>query len=618
MLYEHFRSPNNFICLIVFILLISCENTPTSDSDIDGLNEDFSVWVDSSFYGLSATHNSHIDAEFSNNLLPYTPVFDLKLKLNAPSRRDEISKIIIYDDQQYGWEFTKNQLEGFFSVSDSMYYFENLLLKPTSEFNDKLFFVRVIGNDNQYSHDYNFIFKGDYPLFVYTTNYWKTSENLEIEYSINRSNSSGYNPLVNPDSITLVWLDANKEILSTTPQIKGQIRNNDFAREFYSYYETNSIPDNAAYSYSIFSKRKFNSKYRLVTSIDPIITRLQFATDFIDFDDYDHKIIYADNEIAIFITSDQQNSNQFSTLHIFNTNLEEKVTEITVFGRFYYENNLAHFDANQQNIYYFDENGKASFYNLETKLYSNIAITSTNIYNNYVLPFGDQIIFFTGISTYIYNADKDSGSNINFNFNFRDYSSYFYSNVTKALYLGDKEGENFVEITNPDSSNNFLGKENYRSNNLSSYSNSKSKLHYSSIDTSLVHTSGAVLSLKKTISFSSDSALTTLPTISGYASGWIDQENLLIVLDYQSSEKIRVFKKIGDSFIEYGYFEPFGSPVDIFIVDNTVKVSTIYYQGSNKPSVTLLVSYSLDDLILNSAEKRTPPLYIPMKKVSIY
>lgn len=603
-----------YILGFIALFLVNCEDNPTSLSEVNPSDSGFNVIVDSSFYRLTATHNSHIQENFLNSAIPYTPVFDLTVKLNEPSRRKKINKLIIYDDQEYGWEFTAENLENYFNTSDSTYYFYNLLFKPNYTLNDKLFFIRLIGEGNESSLDYNFIFKGEYPYFIYSTNYWTSTQSLETELFINQNNSSGYNPLINTDSVSFIWLNEEKDVSNIVPQIKDQLQVNDYGRYFYSKFETSIIPDEAMFSYVSLSEFKFNSEYRIITSIDPIISRLPSISEFLELNEYEQRIIYADNETAIFLTWDSENSNMYSTIHIFDLELETKIHELTIFGVYYRENNLVHYNSDQQTLYFFDKNADASSFNLETKQQSKIGFTTNNLYYNYVLPFGQKIIFFDGSSQYLYDINSNSGNGINFNFNFWDYNSYLYSDITDAIYMGDDRSEYFLEITTSDSIN-FTGEMNFQNNNLSTYSNANQKLHYSSSDSSLIHTSGAIISLKKSVSFSSDSALVNTPSISAFASGWIDDENLLIVLDYQSEQKIRVFKKINNSLTEYGYLEPFGNPIDIFVNGNDIKVSSLYYQGESQPSKTIIVSYSIDDIIGIDATKSFKPDFKQMKRI---
>lgn len=611
----------SLLITFIFFSLINCDSATSTDIDGEGLDLGFTVIVDSSFYRLSATHNSHIYKyeELSNNNLIYTPIFALTIKLNEPSRRDEIKKLIIYDNQQYGWEFTKNELENHFSTFDSTYTFSNLLFKPAYEFADKLFFVRIIGDENQSSLDYNFIFKGDYPALLNTTNYWTSSDALEFEFSNNTFSNYpvGYNPLLDPDTVSLVWLDKNKEILSITPQIKDITEQTAYSRNFYSYTVTTSAPDGATYAYSLVSESRFNNEYQLITSVDPIIDRLPFITDFFELSNSDQKIIYSDNETAIFLTPSSIDQNQFSSLLIYDLINNNELTEINIFGRFFDENNLVHYSASQQSLYFFDQNREASYYNLETEQQVNLGFTSTDQYYNYILPFGESIIYYTRNSNgHLFNINNNEVVDINFNISFRDYNSYFYSVDTKALYMGDESSESFIKITTTDSVT-FTGEVNYRNNNLSSYSRSKLKLHYSSSDSSLIHSSGAILSLKNSISFTEPSTLTSIPFLSSFASGWLDEEKLLFVLDNQSNEKIRVFKKIDNNFTEYGYLESYGSPLDIFVDRDSIKVSSYYYQGSNSQPITILVSYSLDDIKPYSDLEKTSSRYTKMKKVSL-
>jgi len=198
------KSINAFVVILVSTLLLnSCGDEITNHySQGDGTPPDVNVVFSS--YVLKTIHSFHMD---TTAYPEYNYVIDLNLKLDKPQNRSQINKMIIVNEEGTGWEFFKDELEGFFSSAMEGYELKNLIFRSSSQYLN-LYTVKLFSSTNGTAQDYQFIL---IPDFIYSSGInhrWYTQNTYQIDL--------GY--YFTPSASTegeIYWLDQNKGLLSS-------------------------------------------------------------------------------------------------------------------------------------------------------------------------------------------------------------------------------------------------------------------------------------------------------------------------------------------------------------------------------------------------------------------
>jgi len=198
------KSINAFVVILVSTLLInSCGDEITNNySQGDGTPPDVNV-VFSSFV-LKTIHSFHMD---TTAYPEYNYVIDLYLKLDKLQNRSQINKMIIVNEEGTGWEFFKDELEGFFSSAMEGYELKNLIFRSSSQYSN-LYTVKLFSASNGTAQDYQFILVPDF-IYPHSINHlWYTQNTYQIDLGYDFTPSASIEG-------EIYWLDQNKGLLSS-------------------------------------------------------------------------------------------------------------------------------------------------------------------------------------------------------------------------------------------------------------------------------------------------------------------------------------------------------------------------------------------------------------------
>lgn len=190
------------LILCVFVSFYSCKEEITDNKPVDEETSAPDVNVIFSNYSLQTVHSFHMDTTSypENNY-----GINLNLILDKPENRNQINKMIIVSEEGYGWEFFRNELEGFYSDSLKGYRFNNLIFRFTTDRPvSVLYKVRIFSDNNKAANDYQLIITPDFIYTEYLTHNWYSNDTYQLHF---------YNSMA-VDDCEVVWLSARKEPIS--------------------------------------------------------------------------------------------------------------------------------------------------------------------------------------------------------------------------------------------------------------------------------------------------------------------------------------------------------------------------------------------------------------------
>lgn len=196
------------ISAFIFILIFSsCSDTITNQyfqKEEGGNPPDVNVIYSS--YSLETVHSFHMD---SSAYPEYNYCVDLKLKLDKPENRSQINKMIIVNEDGFGWEFLSSELESFYSDTLGGYDMENLVYNSsTGSYSSPYYRVKLFSASNKKAEDYELIIPPDFISSFYISHGWYTQDiyQLSLDYYRYLSAKQG----------TVIWLNQNKQNIGQT------------------------------------------------------------------------------------------------------------------------------------------------------------------------------------------------------------------------------------------------------------------------------------------------------------------------------------------------------------------------------------------------------------------
>jgi|GEM_PF-4334066 len=240
------------LILCVFISFYSCKDQITDNKPDDEETSAPDVNVIFSNYSLQSIHSSHMDttAYPQNNY-----GINLNLILDKPENRNQINKMIIVSEEGYGWEFFRNDLEGFYSDSLKGYRFNNLIFRFTTDRPASVLYkVRIFSDNNKAANDYQLIITPDFIYTEYLTHNWYSNDTYQVLF---------YNSMA-VDDCEVVWLNARKEpisrIIVTLPYNSTPVR-------------IDNVPSNAFYFYLDLARTRYGIKSTMKSAVYAVANR---------------------------------------------------------------------------------------------------------------------------------------------------------------------------------------------------------------------------------------------------------------------------------------------------------------------------------------------------------
>lgn len=604
----------------VFLCLTQCDSTTSTDTnDID---LDFGVYADSSFHTITVAHYSQVYGLPTRNTNPeYLQILDLEIVLSNPERRDEIKKILIFDELSFGWEFQNSELESNYSEERGSYLFKDLLLNSSLIDYDKLFSVRILGNQNQRDFDYNFIAKGDLPYSVNAQNYWISGGLLEYELfsrAYYYPQLRGYNAIQNSDTISINWHGGSQDLLSTET-----LSSTDFESEESSniyIYQSNPPPQGTSYSSFSFTQRRTTSKYTLLTAMVPVVDLLSPNAALYDPEDNNFRVLGSNEGDVIIATPNSNDQNNYIDIKIYDEETTDKVDQFTAYGSLYNDLFSTYFDEEKNKVFYVNNQEDVYAYDLTTKtsdFVSELRFLS-NIYELMIFPFGtDSILVHANNATFLVNTNTGESQSFSFGIN-DNVNSYYYSEEFNSLFLARNNTWFYKVFWNQESQALNLESK-YNNVSQSGSSGNIFNLHVSTKDSMLFHSTGFAVSLKNNVSFSDDSSTILLPSMEGYSSVWIEEKSSLIVLEGSNNTLLHSYTFDGISFTKTGELSVINGAYSIKNSSHSsydLETNSAYYQGQFNNRAVLIEKYSLGDFTSDIEKKSINAKYKLMKRVN--
>ncbi len=600
--------------------MLSCsESDPTAV-----VEEPFDIIVTNADPVVEVIHPSHLPENIVTDTINYAIVLSLTVEINKPDERDKINKVIIFDSDNMGWEFSFSELESMYSDLNQSYSINNLVFRRSQVNGDKLFVIRLLNSENENAGDYDFILKGDLPEPAETSNYWIGSEELEIRYRIrehllgdhNLSSDFLYNPISGSSDLKITWLNSNKGILNNEELSKNSFES---LYDDYYYYGLSSIPEEAAYFYNSFSKSDSLKETRLITDVQNIANRIPSDWTFFDVVAEEVKIIGWQDPFIISVKREISNYDEHSLL-ILNMSTKEIVDEFKIYKNRNRSLPSAYFDEQTSSVVYVSENRMLNVYSLNTGVKSPLKdiCASSNDCNLYPFGEGKYAIHFDSYLS-IYSVENDTiyyenfGNNTNY---IGNVISYFYDESTEALFLYDYS-DFITKMSFNEETGLFNERETLQLGSINSrFGNENRVLHFSSSDSLLIHTSGMVVDLKSSDTDFISSGIIA-PFLSGITSAWVEDEQVLTIAD--GFQSVSAYKLNGNSFEKLGSLETEGMIFGMFSNDQNAWIATAHPSINSSPNQKLLVRPLLiDDFVTSKNHKVKEETYYLMNRISIY
>tara|TARA_R110000868_G_scaffold259361_9_gene517456 strand:+ start:60873 stop:61694 length:822 start_codon:yes stop_codon:yes gene_type:complete len=253
---------NTYLYSLILLLLVSC-------SPSDGGEDEIELRINFTEYALSLTHNSHLNRSFNNeaNSFSVTAMFEVFLSENTDPTN--IQKFGIVDGNNKGWVFTHEQVLEAYNESNNSLVFEDVQLRILDAIQNEQLTSRILDENDEVVFSRNFtILDNELPLPASTSIEIAESDTLESILNIDfydehftggsiPFNVSFYPTYFSSNSFSLVWLDANKNVINegftNIDNVKPINSSNQDDIYFYNFL-TQDIPEGAAYVYTNFRR----------------------------------------------------------------------------------------------------------------------------------------------------------------------------------------------------------------------------------------------------------------------------------------------------------------------------------------------------------------------------
>lgn len=555
------KSINAYVFILVSTLLLnSCTEEITNNyySQENGTPPDVNVVFSS--YLLKTIHSFHMD---TTAYPEYNYVIDLYLKLDKPENRSQINKMIIVSEEGSGWEFFKDELEGFFSSTMEGYELKNLIFRSSTQ-NLDLYTVKLFSSTNGTAQDYQFIL---IPYFIYphSINHgWYTQNTYQIDLGY------GFTPSDSTEG-EIYWLDQNKGSLSSESFSSSDLLE-------YRYLRFSNVPQQAYFFYISYKHEIESGVFASFLSAPfAIEERYPENIQILNENIYDFDIVKYIAEIQKILIADR--SNNYLFIIDFNTfELNSKV----IFNSSLYSVAYSGYDGK---IYVGCSNGQ--LYSLSVSNPSPTFVKNLGSYYIYGMVVANKfLIASTGNDYRILNLEDNSVIVENSQY-YYETTCLVYNNTNKVVYglsnYGDELSRfNFDPLTGAFS--------NYTYKYISS-TNGNELLLYPD-DSKIVAPNGYVYNCSSNIQ--NDLIVYGNMGQTFISASFSQDGNGIITLNrdyYGSYSRITVYEK--NNLSEIGFVEDFFNLPEYLVSDGqTIKVLSHYYNNYNYIAIAELFNYS--------------------------